>query len=154
MVSPMRDLKRLSASLPAARQPLAAGLLGAYCCLFLLLTAGSASDSASADAQERARTPASGNAERIAILDALRAAVKDLHDLDVKFVVIDLKVHRDWAFVHTLPQSADGTNKYEDVSALMKRQNGIWRVVDMSAENVETLEKMHPSAPQAIFADF
>jgi hypothetical protein len=154
MVSPMRDLKRLSASLPAARQPLAAGLLSACYFLFLPFATGLASDPASANAQERVRTPASGNAERIAILDALRAAVKDLHDLDVKFVVLQLKVLRDWAFVHTLPQSADGRNKYEDVSALMKRQDGIWRVVDMSAENVETLEKMHPSAPHAIFADF
>ena len=76
-------------------------------------------------------TPARGSAERKAILDAMRLKVKELHQLDVVFVVVTMKVGNVWAWVHTQPQSKDGSSHYEDFLALLKRTNGSWLVVEI-----------------------
>ena len=76
-------------------------------------------------------TPLPGNPLRKAVLDALRLEVKRIHGLDVVFVVEHLKVKNGWAWAHTLPQSPDGSNRYEDVSALLRLQDGVWAVAEI-----------------------
>jgi hypothetical protein len=78
-----------------------------------------------------AHTPKPGSAERKEILQALRAEVKRRHHLDVVFVVKHLKVKMGFAWVHALPRSRDGSSRYEDVSALLKKGKGPWTVVEI-----------------------
>ncbi|HOW55048.1 MAG TPA: hypothetical protein PLR60_10385, partial [Syntrophorhabdaceae bacterium] len=66
-------------------------------------------------------TPPPGSAERKLILDALRAEMEKLHHINAVFVVKYLKVQGGWAWIETLPKSADGANQYEDVSALLRK---------------------------------
>jgi hypothetical protein len=86
---------------------------------------------AAADSDAETYTPQPGSAERKAILDALREWVKEQHHMEVIFVVRHLKVKNGYAWVHTLPQSKDRANMYEDISALMKRDQGMWRVAEI-----------------------
>lgn len=76
-------------------------------------------------------TPAPASALRKAVLDALRQEIKRLHGLDVVFVVRHLKVKGGWAWAHTQPRSPDGSNRFEDVSALLELRNGAWRVAEI-----------------------
>jgi len=84
-----------------------------------------------ADSGPEAYTPQPGSAERKAILDALRRWVKQQHHMDVIFVVRHLKVKNGYAWVHTLPQSKDGSSRYEDISALLKKDLGRWEVAEI-----------------------
>jgi hypothetical protein len=54
-----------------------------------------------------------------------------LHGMDLVFVVEYLKVQNGWAWIVTLPQSPDGTNRYEGVSALLRLVDGVWKVADL-----------------------
>ena len=111
-------------------------------------------------------TPLPGSPLRKAVLDALRQEVKRIHGLDVVFVVKHLKVKNGWAWAHTLPQSPDGTNRYEDVSALLQLQDGAWTVVEIpcgEAENPDCLngpeyfsglKKRFPGVPTEIFPSY
>ena len=67
--------------------------------------------------------------ERKAILNALRSWVRQNLHLRVVFVVKHLKVENGWAWIETMPQSPDGREHYEAVSALLKKGNGCWAVV-------------------------
>ena len=108
-------------------------------------------------------TPLPGNPLRKAVLDALRQEVKRIHGMDVVFVVRHLKVKDGWAWVHTLPQSPDGSNRYEDVSALLQLKKGYWKVVEIPCAEEENpdclngpayfsgLRKRFPSVPSEIF---
>ena len=108
-------------------------------------------------------TPLPGTPLRKVVLDALRHEVKRIHGLDVVFVVKHLKVKDGWAWVHTLPQSPDASNRYEDVSALLRLQDGAWAVVEIPCGEVENpdclngpeyfsgLQGRFPSVPTAIF---
>ena len=133
---------------------LAASALFACCFGILPLSLALPPGPAYAEESAAAETPPPGSAERKAILDALRAEVKDLHQLNVVFVVTHLKVQNDWAFLHTFPQSTDAASRYEDLSALMRKRGGKWRVIDFSAGEVEDLKRAHPAAPSAIFSGF
>ena len=73
--------------------------------------------------------PHRGNLERTAILDALRAWIKSNLGLEVVFVVKHLKVKNGWAWINVIPQSPDGKNHYEDLSALLRKGNDCWAVV-------------------------
>ena len=84
-----------------------------------------------ADSGPEAYTPQPGSAERKAILDALRRWVKEQHHLEVVFVVRHLKVNNGYAWVHTLPQSKDGSSRYEDISALLNKDHGRWAVAEI-----------------------
>jgi hypothetical protein len=86
---------------------------------------------AAADSGPEAYTPQPGSAERKAILDALRMWVEQQHHLDVVFVVRHLKVKNGYAWVHTLPQSKDGSSRYEDISALLEKGQGRWEVAEV-----------------------
>ena len=108
-------------------------------------------------------TPRRGSPLRKAVLDALRQEVKRIHGLDVVFVVKHLKVKNGWAWAHTLPQSPDGSNRYEDVSALLQLQDGAWTVVEIPCGEVENpdclngpeyfseLKRRFPGVPSEIF---
>ncbi|MBV5326081.1 MAG: hypothetical protein JZU65_00360 [Chlorobium sp.] len=76
-------------------------------------------------------TPAPGSSERRAVLDVLRSKVRELHEIDVVFVVRKLNVQGGWAWVETLPQTADGTGRYESFAALMRKKAGIWRILEI-----------------------
>ncbi len=116
-----------------------------------------------AQASDSNLTPLPGNPLRKAILDALRQEVKLIHGLDVVFVVKHLKVKNGWAWAHTLPQSPDGSNRYEDVSALLQLQDGAWTVVEIPCGEDENpdclngpeyfsgLKRRFPGVPTEIF---
>lgn len=111
-------------------------------------------------------TPAPRSAERKAILDVLRKFVKQMSSLDVVFVVGHIRSGCGWAWVEAEPQSADGTQHYESVVALLARRNGRWEYVEGPPEWSECesdpdcverpryflkLAARHPGLPPAIF---
>lgn len=119
-----------------------------------------------ADRVAQVSTPARGSGERKAILGVLRAFVKRMSDLDVVFVVRHLKSGCGWGWIEADPQSADGTQHYEPVQALLARRNGRWEYVESPPEwpECETdpdcvdrshyfrkLAARHPGVPAAIF---
>jgi len=83
-------------------------------------------------------TPQRGTAERAAIMDALRVEVKKYHNIDVLFVVRTLKLKDGWAWTITAPMSKDGVNHYEDIVALLHKENGIWGVAELVCTEIET----------------
>jgi hypothetical protein len=114
-------------------------------------------------------TPKPGSPERKAILDAMRVVVKRMSGLDVVFVVPYLKVDQGWAWIHTLPQSRDGRSHYEDVSALLHKRQGKWKMADIAASCepglddtpdcsektfIKRLKAKYPSAPLSIFPPY
>ena len=111
-------------------------------------------------------TPKPGSPERKAILDAMREVVKRMSGLDVVFVVPYLKVDKGWAWIHTIPQSRDGRSHYEDVSTLLHKRQGRWKMADITASCepgledtpdcsektfIKRLKAKYPSAPLSIF---
>ena len=111
-------------------------------------------------------TPARGSTERKAMLNVLRAFVKRMSDLDVIFVVTHIKSGCGWGWIETEPQSADGTQHYESVQALLANHNGAWMYVESPPEWSECepdpdcadrsryfrkLAARHPGLPAAIF---
>jgi hypothetical protein len=96
-----------------------------------------------AQASDSTITPLPGDPLRQQLLDALRQEVKRTQGVDVVFVVQHLKVKDGWAWAHTSPQSLDGKNRYEDLSALLRLDNGNWIVAEIPCtepENPECLE--------------
>ena len=85
-------------------------------------------------------TPAPGTPMRKAILDALREEVFRLHGLEVVFMVDELKVKDDWAWVQTRPQSRDGLSHYEDIPALLQKRDGAWAVAELVCTEVDNPE--------------
>ena len=119
-----------------------------------------------AQASESNLTPPPGHVLRKQVLDALRREVKRIHGLDVVFVVRHLKVKDGWAWTHTQPQSPDGSNRYEDISALLHFRNALWEVVEIPCGEVENpdclngpeyfkkLKARYPTVPVEIFPDW
>ena len=109
-----------------------------------------------------AYTPERGTEERQAILDALRETVFEVHHIKVIFVVNYLRVYDGWAWAHTLPEQADGTDKYEDILALMHKTDNCWKVLEIpcaeeenphciTSENYfEGLKERFPELPECI----
>jgi hypothetical protein len=95
--------------------------------------------------------PAPGTAERREILDALRDEIRRQLGLHVTFMVVHLKVEDGWAWAHTRPQSPDGLNHYEDVSALLHLEHGAWQVVTLSDDGPAAVRRLYPAAPAGIF---
>jgi len=127
--------------------------------LFLAPTAMCAQEPATHVAAQDLHIPGKGSTEREAILDALRAKM----NADMIFVVVTLRVHSGWAWVHVKPQSPDGKRHYEDVWALMHAPDGSWQVVALQCTEVgnpnciggdgfyERLRAKFPAAPKDIF---
>jgi hypothetical protein len=118
-----------------------------------------------AQASDSDLTPLPGDPLRKQVLDGLREEVKHLHGLDVVFVVRHLKVKDGWAWAHTSPQSPDGKNRYEDISALLRLHNNKWLVEEIPCTEPENpdcldgseyfvrLKKMYPTVAVEIFPD-
>ena len=92
-------------------------------------------------AQERLINPGPGTPERKAILDAVRPAVEQKLKGEVVFVVNEIRVYKNWAFVMADPQRKDGkrfdsvrlfgkeTSQMMDglgVTALLQRKGSQW----------------------------
>jgi hypothetical protein len=88
----------------------------------------------------KVHTPAPGTVERKALLEALRVKVKELHGLDVIFVIRTMNVSDGWAWVHTLPRSGDGSGSYEDFYALLRRDKGGWHVAEIPCTEPDSPE--------------
>lgn len=95
---------------------------------------------------EEVHTPPVGSAERKAILNTLRAEVKENFDLEVAFVVKWLKVKDGWAWADTEPQSCDGKNRYEPFLALLEKREGIWVIAE-----IPSLEEDSPPVDDVYF---
>ena len=107
-------------------------LLCIFCARAAAATTCPASDRATSAASPH--TPAKNSADRKAMLAALRAFVKKMSKLDVVFVVTYLKTDCRWAWVETEPRSADGTQHYEPVNALLAWRDGRWIYVESPPE--------------------
>ncbi len=109
--------------------------------------------------RSRAYVPARGGSTRKAIADGLRRDVGKFSGLYVVFNFNHLKVNGVWAYAETAPESPDGKNKYEPVSALLKRSGSVWNVVGRGVTDDETdeatalcrLKNKFPGAPRDIF---
>jgi hypothetical protein len=74
-------------------------------------------------------SPAPGTRERKAIMDGLRDWVREHHQVEVIFVVEELKVKDGHAWTLVVPQSRDGGSEFEAIGAVLKRGKGDdWRV--------------------------
>lgn len=111
--------------------------------LFLLMTMTTIAETSAPSIY----TPDIGTSERKAILDTLRAEIKRIHGMDVVFVVVTMNVTENWAWLHTRPQSEDGTSKYEDVTALLKKSADGWQVIEMPCGDVKDVGSCEDSPP-------
>jgi hypothetical protein len=115
-------------------------------------------------------TPRKGSAERTAILNALRAPVQKDLKAKVQFKVDHLKMKGAWAFLRGVPQTSKGgkvdysKTKYkgaidagafdDGICALLKKQNGEWKVVTYVIGATDVAYEPWPGkygAPKAIF---
>ncbi|NTW82316.1 MAG: hypothetical protein HGB36_02990 [Chlorobiaceae bacterium] len=108
-------------------------------------------------------TPQLGSMERKEIVDVMRMKIKELHELDVIFIVKSMNVSRGWAWVHTLPRSKDGRGSYEDFYALLHKVKGRWKIAEIpctETDNPECLDnpdyfrklvRRFPGMPSSIF---
>jgi hypothetical protein len=85
-------------------------------------------------------TPQKGSLVRKNILDTLRNEIIQTQGVKAVFVVKYLKATKDWAWVHVLPQSPDGINHYEDISALLYFQHGKWKIAELPCTEPENPE--------------
>ena len=97
------------------------------------------------DSAAKAHIPATGSPERKAILDGLRG------DQKVVFKVHYLKVHGDWAFVDVTPLDDKGKPVAEGGASLMHRENGAWKVIDLSVLPEDPDNPMGPDDPTPKF---
>jgi hypothetical protein len=136
--------------------------------LLALLTA--AAQGGPAQKQPTPHTPKQGDAERAAIVEALRAPVRKQLKQNVIFQIDHLKVQGDWAFLRGVPQRPAGgaldykgtpyqtavdAGAFDDgVVALLRRRKGRWQVVQyvIGATDVPYIgwDKKY-RAPSAIF---
>lgn len=129
-------------------------------------TVGGCRTGGGADRVAQVSTPARGSAERKAMLGVLRTFVKRMSNLEVVFVVRHLKSGCGWGWIEADPQSADGTQHYEQVQALLARRNAGWEYVESPPEWSECepdpdcvdrsryfrkVAARHPGVPPAIF---
>ncbi|MCW8795558.1 MAG: hypothetical protein OQK67_00670 [Chlorobium sp.] len=113
--------------------------------------------------QQPAFAPPPGSVLRKAVLDALREEVFRVHGLEVRFVVEYMSVKDNWAWVHTFPESPDGRQHYEDISALLKYEKDGWTVIETPCTENENpdccngsdyfygMQSRYPEVPFEIF---
>jgi len=116
-------------------------------------------------------TPSAGSPLRRAILDGFRAS-KPMQELSqewhakVVFTEVNIRRSGDWAWVSAVPASEkDSTNKVEPNSAVMRKSQGQWAMVELVSDSIAAAEdrhkeflswrsefmKKHPQCPAAIF---
>lgn len=86
---------------------------------------------------------------------------------DNVFVVNYLKTKDNWAWIETIPRSADGMSQYEPINALLHNKGGKWLIKNVQpccgeceegsycAKGIyhKKLIKMYPSVPKDIFSN-
>lgn len=103
-------------------------------------------------------TPPEGSPEREAIFVAMR---QNRPIPDQSFVVRDMKVKGDWAWVTADPRSTDGTQHYETESWLLQRMGSAWAVVAQPCaeegctlkDEIAKIRARYPQAPAEIFPE-
>jgi hypothetical protein len=94
---------------------------------------------------EAPHTPAPGSAERKAIADAMRAAVRKAFgepEAEFVFVFHTLRVLGDWAWAEAEPQrTGTDAGKFEGVSFLLRRISGAWKVVETLPDDVASADE-------------
>ena len=98
-----------------------------------------------ADSGAKAHTPAAGSAERKEVMDGLRG------DQKVVFKVHYLRVHDEWAFVDVTPLDDKGKPVAEGGASLMHKENGAWKVIDLSVLPEDPDNPMGPDDPNPKF---
>ena len=93
----------------------------------------------------KAHTPSAGSQERKEIMDGLRA------DQKIVCKVHYLKVHGDWAFVDVTPLDDKGKPVAEGGASLMHKENGAWKVMDLSVLPEDPDNPMGPDDPNPKF---
>jgi hypothetical protein len=97
------------------------------------------------DSAAKAHIPPVGSPERKDVMDALRG------DQKVVFKVYYLKVHGDWAFVDVTPLDDKGKPVAEGGASLMHKENGAWKVMDLSVLPEDPDNPMGPDDPTPKF---
>ena len=97
------------------------------------------------DSAAKAHIPPAGSPERKDIMDGLRG------DQKVVFKVYYLKVHGDWAFVDVTPLDDKGKPVAEGGASLMHKENGAWKVMDLSVLPEDPDNPMGPDDPTPKF---
>jgi hypothetical protein len=119
------------------------------------------SSQGASDSAVNAHIPPAGSPERKDIMDGLRG------DQKVIFKVHYLKVHGDWAFVDVTLLDDKGKPVAEGGASLMHKENGAWKVMDLSVlpedpdnpmglddptpKFVKGVQKAFPGVPSDIF---
>jgi len=98
----------------------------------------------SGSSDSKAYTPAAGSPERKAIMDALRG------DQKVVFKVNYLKMHGDWAWADVTPLE-NGKAVAEGGANLLHKENGRWKVMDLSVIPEDPDNPMGPDDPDPKF---
>lgn len=116
----------------------------------------------------QAYTPKAGSSERTAILDVVRKPLEKAVLQKVVFVVDQLKVDEEWAFLIATPQAEEGGKiKYtgtefeeeardadELTVALLKKEAGSWTLVEHAYFTTDVwsidIEDRYPNCPTSI----
>jgi hypothetical protein len=99
----------------------------------------------SGESGAKAHIPPVGSPERKDLMDGLRG------DQKVVFKVHYLKVHGDWAFVDVTPLDDKGKAVAEGGASLMHKENGAWKVMDLSVLPEDPDNPMGPDDPTPKF---
>lgn len=107
----------------------------------------------------RAHTPAKRSPERTQIITGVKAALAKQGRKNVVLEIPYLKVHSGWAWIQVNPQSADGTQRYESQSGLLREKAPQWTLLEwMPSEEgtdakayFKNLKAKYPQAPADIF---
>lgn len=130
-----------------------------FALLFCLVLSCGCSEAMASGA--KAVTPPAGSALRRAILAPLRAYLRENLQVEAVFVVRWLKVKDGWAWIETEPQSKDGHARYEPFSALLRREDATWAIVEIPPMEEDSppidgayfrkLVETHPGLPPEVF---
>jgi hypothetical protein len=99
--------------------------------LLLILLSSPCLYSVPAQKKDSLRTPATGSAERKAIMDSLRGNFKEQAGSQVTFKVHYIKVHNGWAWVDVTPLDDKGKAVAEGGPSLLHYEAGSWKVMDL-----------------------
>ena len=94
---------------------------------------------------ETPHTPAPGSAERKAIADAMRKAIRNAFgepEAEFVFIFRTLRVQGDWAWAVAEPQRVGGeAGQFEGVSFLLRKSSGGWRVAESLPDEVASADE-------------
>ena len=91
-------------------------------------------------------TPVAGSMEHMAILEAMRDALRQEHGGQIRLEVVTMNVTDNWAWLHTRPVQ-DGGSAGEEITALIKKTAGGWEVVEMPCGDVTAIDSCEDVPP-------